>query len=37
MSAGEYALIKALMNSNEDMRVIAVGDDDQNIFEFVIL
>ena len=22
------------MNSNEDMRVIAVGDDDQNIFEF---
>lgn len=34
MSAGEYALIKAMMNSNEDMRVIAVGDDDQNIFEF---
>lgn len=34
MSAEEYALIKALMNSNEEMRVIAVGDDDQNIFEF---
>ena len=34
MSAAEYALVKALMNSNEDMRVIAVGDDDQNIFEF---
>lgn len=34
MSAEEYALVKALMNSNEDMRVIAVGDDDQNIFEF---
>ena len=34
MSAEEYALIRALMNSNEEMRVIAVGDDDQNIFEF---
>ena len=34
MSAEEYALVRALMNSNEDMRVIAVGDDDQNIFEF---
>jgi ATP-dependent DNA helicase RecQ len=34
MSSEEYALIKALMSNNEDMRVIAVGDDDQNIFEF---
>ena len=34
MSAEEYALVKALMANNEDMRVIAVGDDDQNIFEF---
>ena len=34
MSSEEYALVKALMTNNEDMRVIAVGDDDQNIFEF---
>ena len=34
MSAEEFALVKALMANNEDMRVIAVGDDDQNIFEF---
>ena len=34
MSAEEFALIKALMASNEEMRVIAVGDDDQNIYEF---
>ena len=34
MSADEYALVKALMEANEEMRVIAVGDDDQNIFEF---
>lgn len=34
MSADEYALVKALMDSNEDMRVVAVGDDDQNIYEF---
>ena len=34
MSGDEYNLVKALMNANEDMRVIAVGDDDQNIFEF---
>lgn len=26
--------VQALMAQNEDMRVIAVGDDDQNIFEF---
>ena len=34
MSSGEYALVRALMNANEEMRVIAVGDDDQNIYEF---
>lgn len=34
ISDDEYALIRALMRANEDMRVIAVGDDDQNIFEF---
>jgi ATP-dependent DNA helicase RecQ len=34
MSAEEYALVDALMKANEEMRVIAVGDDDQNIFEF---
>ena len=34
MSADEYALVKALMNNNEEMRVIAVGDDDQNIYDF---
>jgi len=34
MSEEEYALVHALMARNEEMRVIAVGDDDQNIFEF---
>ncbi len=34
MDENEYALIEALMSRNEDMRVIAVGDDDQNIYEF---
>lgn len=34
MDENEFALIKALMERNEDMGVIAVGDDDQNIFEF---
>lgn len=34
MSNEEYALVRALMTFNEEMRVIAVGDDDQNIFEF---
>lgn len=35
MSAAEYSLVKALMNINDgNMRVIAVGDDDQNIYEF---
>ncbi len=34
MSQHEYDLVKALMAHNEEMRVIAVGDDDQNIYEF---
>lgn len=34
MDAHEAALVHALMRRNEDMRVIAVGDDDQNIYEF---
>ena len=34
MSADEFDLVKKLMEKNEDMRVIAVGDDDQNIYEF---
>lgn len=34
MDCSEFELIKALMNANEGMRVIAVGDDDQNIYEF---
>ena len=34
MGTEEHALVKALMTNNEEMRVIAVGDDDQNIYEF---
>lgn len=34
INADEFSLIKALMTKNEDMSVIAVGDDDQNIYEF---
>lgn len=34
MDEHEYALVTALMRRNDDMRVIAVGDDDQNIFAF---
>ncbi|MCL2501350.1 MAG: RecQ family ATP-dependent DNA helicase [Defluviitaleaceae bacterium] len=34
MSAAEFELVKALMELNEEMRIIAVGDDDQNIYEF---
>ncbi|RPH31171.1 MAG: RecQ family ATP-dependent DNA helicase [Bacteroidales bacterium] len=34
MNADEFALINALMEQNEEMRVIAVGDDDQNIYGF---
>jgi ATP-dependent DNA helicase RecQ len=29
-----FTLINVLMEHNEEMRVIAVGDDDQNIYEF---
>lgn len=34
MSSEEYSLLKSLMSDNEELRVIAVGDDDQNIYEF---
>lgn len=34
MDADEFELIKVLMDKNEEMRVIAVGDDDQNIYEW---
>lgn len=34
MDAEEFELIKVLMDKNEEMRVIAVGDDDQNIYEW---
>ncbi len=34
MDEEEFNLINALMEQNEEMRVIAVGDDDQNIYEF---
>lgn len=34
MDAEEFELIKVLMEKNEEMRVIAVGDDDQNIYEW---
>jgi ATP-dependent DNA helicase RecQ len=34
MSEAEYALVEALLAKNSDLRVIAVGDDDQNIYGF---
>ncbi len=35
MDVNEFALLRALMEHNEkEMRLIAVGDDDQNIYEF---
>lgn len=34
MDEHEFELVRALMTINDDMRVIAVGDDDQNIYEF---
>ena len=34
INAEEYGLVSVLMEQNEEMRVIAVGDDDQNIFTF---
>jgi ATP-dependent DNA helicase RecQ len=34
MDKDEFGLIRTLMDKNDEMRVIAVGDDDQNIYEF---
>lgn len=34
MDGDEFNLVKTLMEFNEDMRVIAVGDDDQNVYAF---
>ena len=34
MGQDDFRLIQALMRQNEEMRVIAVGDDDQNIYAF---
>lgn len=34
MSADEFSLVQELTRNNEDLRIIAVGDDDQNIYEF---
>ena len=34
MGADDFRLVQALMHQNEDMRVIMVGDDDQNIYAF---
>ncbi len=34
MGADDFRLVQALMKRNEEMRVIAVGDDDQNIYAF---
>lgn len=34
MNEDEFDLVRALMEQNEEMRVIAVGDDDQNVYEF---
>lgn len=34
MNQDEYELVELLASQNEEMRVILVGDDDQNIFEF---
>jgi len=34
MDENEFELIKVLMEKNEEMRVIAVGDDDQNIYKW---
>ena len=34
MGPDDFRLVQALMRQNEEMRVIAVGDDDQNIYAF---
>lgn len=35
MNEAQFSLIRALMQKNEEMRVIAVGDDDQTIYSFI--
>lgn len=34
MTSHEFSLVEALIENNEELRVIAVGDDDQNIYGF---
>ena len=34
MDEDEFHLVQALIQHNEDMRIIAVGDDDQSVYEF---
>lgn len=34
MTESDYILVRLLIEKNPDLRVIAVGDDDQNIYEF---
>lgn len=34
MDKDEFELVKALIEKNEDLRILAVGDDDQNIYSF---
>jgi ATP-dependent DNA helicase RecQ len=34
IDSNEYELINTLIEKNDDLRIIAVGDDDQNIFSF---
>ena len=34
MDSDEFALIQTLIEKNEEMRVVVVGDDDQNIYAF---
>ena len=34
MTEDEFALVEALIRKNENLKVVAVGDDDQNIYSF---
>lgn len=34
MDANKFSLVEALMERNDELRVIAVGDDNQNIYQF---
>ncbi len=34
MSMDEFLLVEELIRNNEDLRIVAVGDDDQNIYKF---